>query len=191
MLIVDFNTQCDEATYQLFTNPHHPLPREIQKDVIASRFVHRSLEPEEPTTGSTATSNAGTGSNTPAAQENDKDEEGDEGEGEGGGGETDENSVKGTRPARPDDGILEMAELIQIARDLLPHGGCRSAYTAGQWAEKEEQTYTGRKGFERSFGKSIPDGLEGHGEPAYTCYTPLFKLTLGELTRCHRGVPAD
>ena len=187
----DFNTQPDEATYQLLTNPHSALPGEIAKDVLNSRFVHKSLDAHyEPkpdvASESAATSNAGTGTATPVVEDDDKEDEKEDAEGEGELPDTDERSVAGTRSPTPADGIPELEALVEMAKQLLPAQGLQSAYTAEKCAQDKEGTYARRNGFARSFeGSDIPDGLTGQDEPAYTCYTPLFKLTLGEL---HQGV---
>lgn len=134
---------------------------------------------------SATTSNAGTGTATPIAEADEKEDAEGEGEGEGeGDGElpdTDERSVAGTRPPNAGDGIPELETLIELAKQLLPDRGLQSAYTAEKWTQGDEATFAKRDGFVRSFeGRAVPDGLSGLNEPAYTCYTPLFKLTLGE-----------
>jgi RNA exonuclease NGL2 len=190
-LTADFNTQPDEATYQLLTNPHSSLPSLIAKDVVNSRFVHKSLDAHyalnpDSTLESAAPSNSGTGTATPVAEAEEKEDA--EGEGEGELPDTDERSVAGTRSPIPADGIPELDTLVELATKLLPDQGLQSAYTAEKWAQGGEATFARRDGFARSFeGSAVPSGLTGQNEPAYTCYTPLFKLTLGgssTLTRC-------
>lgn len=85
--------------------------------------------------------------------------------------DTDERSIAGTRPATDADGIRTLDELLAMAAEVLPEPA-RSAYGTTEWGPG---TYGARGGFK--------DGATGAGsnEPAYTCFTPLFKLTLGEL----------
>ncbi|KAK1925416.1 Endonuclease/exonuclease/phosphatase [Papiliotrema laurentii] len=174
----DFNTQPDEATYQIITAPHQATPQEILRSIDDSRFIHQSLAKVAQSISATdeasvPTSTSGTGSNTPTQQQ-EKDDEGEEEE------PAPEGTVPGTRPAQASDGIPTSQELVEIARQLLPDGGCRSAYTSGRWGDAR-YTFGGRNGFQRSFEGKVPDGLQGHGEAAYTCYTPLFKLSLDYL----------
>lgn len=133
--------------------------------------------------------NSDTGTNTPTEdsgvkdENHDDDEEG-EGEGEGELPDHDERSIANTRPPKTADGIIEVDEMVRLMREVLP-GGARSALgsipqrpaTSSAEAEvAEAETFGTRGGL---------DGLsESHGrdEPAYTCFTPLFKLTLGKFT---------
>lgn len=107
-------------------------------------------------------SQSGSGTATPVAKEKDDEEELPD---------TDERSIAGTRPTTEADGIRTLDDLIAMAAEVLPEPA-RSAYGVTEWGT---ETYGARGGFK--------DGATGAGanEPAYTCFTPLFKLTLGEL----------
>lgn len=135
-------------------------------------MVHNSVDAVNDTIPSDPSSSGGTGSNTPAV---DKD---DEGEGEGELPDHDERSIAKTRPPTQSDGIIELEELVRMMREEIP-GGAISALgsSSPQSLETGDRTET--------FGdRGGLDGIGGIGrdEPAYTCYTPLFKLTLGEST---------
>lgn len=138
----------------------------------------------------------------------DEDGEGD-GEGEGGEPDSNEKSIANTRPPQPADGIPKVDELVNMFKAALPGGrGLTSAYgsalpsldlasglnpslasssavAAGaepgnvdggsRPSEVRVQTFGSRGGLEPLDGSG-----EGGDEPGYTCYTPLFKLTLGE-----------
>jgi len=190
-LTVDYNTQPNEATYQLLVNPHNPLPVEISQDIIDSRFVHKSLDKLyslEFDTVSAVPSNSGTGTATPVVNEKEDGEGEGEAEGEGELPDNDERSVAGTRDEQPSDGIATMEDLVRMAKEMLPDTGCQSAYEAGKWTSAAGATFNERDGFKRSFTGRVPDGMKGHAEPAYTCYTPLFKLTLGESSYRHQSI---
>lgn len=113
---------------------------------------------------------SGSATPVPAAAEKDDDDD-DEGEGEL--PDKDERSIANTRRVAAGDGILELDVLVALAREVLPEPA-RSAYDSFQYGP---ETYGSRGGFK--------DGITGAGagEPAYTCFTPLFKLTLGECGR--------
>lgn len=125
---------------------------------------------------SAATSTGGTGANTPNASE--KDDEGDgegEGEGEGELPDSNEKSTAKTRAPEPSDGILSVEELQSMMQGLIGPSGLRSAYDVSGWNTEADQTFQSRGGW--------PEGSEalekGKNEPAYTCFTKLFQLTLG------------
>lgn len=116
------------------------------------------------------------------AKEDHEDEDDDgEGEGEGELPDHDERSIANTRPPKTVDGIIELDELVRLMCEVMP-GGARSALgsmssPAPASSEETEETFGTRGGL---------DGLneaEGRDEPAYTCFTPLFKLTLGKSTQ--------
>lgn len=171
-----------------------PAPPPASIDPSAQPEPSADTTPEEAQGGSNTSdpaSTGATGSNTPADKEKDADEgdaEG-EGEGEGEGGEPDSNekSIANTRPLQPSDGILPIEELVKLFQEALPRGqSLTSAYASGlhrieQSAptaaiQGETETFASRGGLEIIEGKG-----QGGGEPGYTCFTPLFKLTLGEL----------
>lgn len=106
-------------------------------------------------------SQSGSGTATPVAKEKDDEDELPD---------TDERSIAGTRPPTDADGIRTLDDLLLMAQEVLPEPA-RSAYGTTKWGT---ETYAARGGFK--------DGATGAGgnEPAYSCFTPLFKLTLGE-----------
>ena len=171
----DFNTQPSEATYQLLTSPQSTLSPDIIRQLSASRLVHTSVDKigldhtSAPESNSVSTSNAGTGANTPV----DEDEE-DEDDGKEELPDNDERSVAGTRLPLASDGLLKVDDLIAIAQSVLNGKGCMSAYDNSTWSSNQAETYGGRGG------STMSGVMAGLSEPAYTCYTPLFKLTLGE-----------
>lgn len=87
-----------------------------------------------------------------------------------------ERSIANSRDPIPSDGILDADQLAELARAVLGVG-VRSAYASSDWAGANGVTFRKRGGFERLGGND--DELEGSGEPGYTIFTPLFKLTLG------------
>lgn len=113
---------------------------------------------------SAVASTAASGAATPEVEKDDEKEEDEL-------PDSHEESIAGTRPAREEDGIRRLEDLVGMMKDVLPEPA-RSAYGTSKW---EAETYASRDGF-------LP-GVKavGGGEPAYTCFTPLFKLTLGEL----------
>lgn len=150
----------------MLVDPASPLDPQPGQEVNNSRLVHTSLEgvgqllPAEESGGET-------GTNTPDA--GGKDEKDDEGEGEL--PDHDERSIANTRLPRDGDGILELDELVRMMTTELPGGATSAPGSIG--VDTEEECFGSRGGLE---------GMKGQGrdEPAYTCYTPLFKLTLGE-----------
>jgi RNA exonuclease NGL2 len=167
--------------YQLLAS-RGPYDPKIVQGFEDSRLVHTSVEkvglpPPPPSAGDDA-STSGTGANTPApstpAPTEPKAEKGDEGEGEGEGeGElpdSNEKSIANTRAPTEDDGILSLSEVERLAAEVLPQPA-RSAYASTTWGEETYAARGGLEGIQRA---------EGGAEPAYTCFTPLFRLTLGE-----------
>lgn len=144
-----------------------------------------------------SSSSGGTSTSDPAENPKDGHDRDDEGEGDGEGElpDHDERSIANTRPPKSTDGIVELDELVRLMREALPSGaqsalGSTSPLPSSSLpsdkeqgqamgdAEREPETFGTRGGL---------DGMDGAGrdEPAYTCFTPLFKLTLGE------SLPAD
>ena len=115
-------------------------------------------------------STSGTGTNTPAERDDEEELP-----------DSHERSVANTRDPVPSDGILTADELVEVVRSVLPEG-FRSAYGSSDWVGGGGETFEKRGGFERLAGKEMA-GLQGGMEPGYTCFTPLFKLTLGTFYR--------
>ena len=117
-----------------------------------------------------------TGAPTAPRLGKDKDKKEDEDEDEDEKEEEEPNSHKrgiaNTRNADASDGILGVAELVGNAQETLT-----SAYGSNDWAGGDGETFEKRGGFER-LGEDV-DGLVGGREPGYTCFSPLFQLTLG------------
>lgn len=177
VLTGDLNTQPRELPYQLLVSrgPYDPA---IVRAFEDSRLVHTSVakvglsadESETPTPSGTGTATPAEGAQPTEADKDDEDEG--DGEGEGELPDNNEKSIANTRAPTPADGIISLDEINTLAAELLPRPA-RSAYASTQW---DGETYAARGGL---------DGLRGKGghEPAYTCFTPLFRLTLGEC-RC-------
>jgi RNA exonuclease NGL2 len=120
--------------------------------------------------------------------ENEKDDEGEL-------PDHDERSIAKTRPPREGDGVLEVEELVKMMRDILPTGAVSTlssttsadhapADTAAGHSQSGTETFGTRGGLEAMTGS-------GQDEPAYTCYTPLFKLTLGTWSERSRADDQD
>ena len=174
----DLNTTPAEATYQLLTAPERPLHHNMLREIEESRFVHSSVDGIG-SSPRTQDPQIASGSSSSAPAENDKEDENPD---------LYERSVANTRSPNPSDGILVADELCQIARELLPEGA-RSAYGSSAWAGEDGETFQSRGGFEQ-LGEGL-DALEGGAEPGYTCFTPLFKLTLGQFRHLIVFYPAD
>lgn len=156
-LTADLNSQPAEAAYQILAAPGAPLHPDLAESLNLSRLVHTNvssigMETEPP-------SESASGTMTPK-EKDDEDELPD----------TNERSIANTRAPVPGDGIATLDELLVMAAELLPTPA-RSAYGVSKW---EGETYGARGGFKNATGA-------GRGEPAYTCFTPLYKLTLGGL----------
>ena len=108
--------------------------------------------------------------------ENDKDEEGEL-------PDSDERSVAKTRSPREGDGMLEVEELVKMMQEILPTGATStlSSTTSADHAPADDSAGQSQSGTETFGTRGGLEGMTGSGkdEPAYTCYTPLFKLTLG------------
>ncbi|OCF54373.1 hypothetical protein L486_08287 [Kwoniella mangroviensis CBS 10435] len=172
----DLNTQPSEATYQLLVSPHTPLPKSMIDEISSSRLVHDSvakISPSTITSVSEIPSTTATGSNTPTMKADE------EGEGEGELPDNNEKSIANTRTPQANDGILPVGELVKSMQEILPEGGARSAYGSTAWGSKvdNQETFGRRGGFEHVNG----DQVSGKEEPSYTCFTPLFRLTLDYL----------
>lgn len=133
-------------------------------------------QPPPPTTDEVPASESGsaaaTGANTPTAQSTDvRPENDDDGEG---GGSVAETKAK-ARPIEPQDGILSVEELQSVMQGLIGAEGLQSAYDVIKWQRNGDDTFASRDGWSEG-----SRGKKGDGEPGYTCYTALFKLTLGE-----------
>lgn len=154
----------------MLVSPETPLDPKAAEEVKLSRRVHTSVDTVNQSLPQS--SEGGTGSNTPATEGKD-DEGGDEGEGEGEDElpDHDERSIANTRSPKEGDGILELDDLVEMMNEVLP-GGATSTLGCIKHEEGAE-CFGSRGGLEGMHGR-------GRDEPAYTCYTPLFKLTLGK-----------
>lgn len=169
--------------YQLLAS-RGPYDPKIVQGFEDSRLVHTSVEkigvapPSTATEGQTEgaasepASAPATGANTPVPANNKGGDDDDEGEGEL--PDSNERSIANTRDATDKDGILMLAEIEKGMAEVLPQPA-RSAYASTKW---DGETYAERGGFETL---ENPSDAQGGGEPAYTCFTPLFRLTLGEF----------
>jgi RNA exonuclease NGL2 len=115
---------------------------------------------------------------------NDKDDEGDdEKDDEGELPDHDERSIAKTRTPRDGDGILEVEELVKMMQETLPTGATSalSSTPSAEHAPADDSAGSSQSGTETFGTRGGLEGMTGVGkdEPAYTCYTPLFKLTLG------------
>jgi RNA exonuclease NGL2 len=147
--------------------------------------VHTSVEKIEESL-SAPPSNTGTGTNTPTPALDDDDKSNDEEEEEDKDEQADshefsiahETSIANTRYPTHSDGIVPIEELVRLIQGLIPDG-LKSAYGDIPWSgvDGSGETFGGRGGFERVGGQG---DLGGDGEIGWSCYTPLFKLTLGE-----------
>lgn len=154
----DLNSQPAETAYQFLAAPQLPLDPVIAKTLEESRIVHTSAV-KALSSASEPPSESASGTATPAAK--DEDEEA---------AAKDENSIANTRAPAAEDGIRSLDDLLTMLREVLPVPA-RSAY--------ETSTWTGEK-----YGARLPEGITttaGRNEPMYTCYSPLFKLTLDYL----------
>ncbi|KAL1408888.1 RNA exonuclease ngl2 [Vanrija albida] len=159
VLAGDLNSQPAETAYQFLAAPHLPLDPAIAKTLEESRIVHTSAAKALSSAASEPPSEAASGTATPAGK--DEDEEA---------AAKDENSIANTRAPEADDGIRSLDDLLAALREVLPEPA-RSAYETSEW---QGEKYAAR----------LPDGITtqaGRNEPAYTCYSPLFKLTLDYL----------
>ena len=176
----DLNTEPREATYQLLIDPWRPLEPHLKDELEASRLIHHSLDKSraslEPTAQTTteAADTVHAGSITP---EDDDDEENEDGEGDES-QDKDEHSIAGTRPPIASDGLLSVPELIQATQSATP-SRLLSAYDTVHRldASASAETFASRGGF-REHAEVMSEG-NGRNEPAYSCFTPLFRLTLG------------
>jgi RNA exonuclease NGL2 len=171
------NTQPSEATYQLLSSPSTPLHTKTIEEVESSRLVHISTE-------AIGKAMPGTDGDKGEAGENEKDDEGEnEKDEEGELPDHDERSIAKTRPPREGDGVLEVEELVKMMQEILPAGATStlSSTTSADHAPADDSAGSSTSGTETFGSRGGLNGMTGVGkdEPAYTCYTPLFKLTLG------------
>ncbi|WVQ76964.1 hypothetical protein IAR50_006643 [Cryptococcus sp. DSM 104548] len=176
----DLNTQPSESTYSLLTCPHAPLPPSYIAQVEESRLVHDSLNKisfDAPRTRPCTThedasippgSESASGTATPATKTDEEKEEDRE--------DKKDDSTANSRAPEVSDGIPSVDELVGMYREVFPEGGCQSAYGSTGWRlGRDIAGFEERGGFDQ-----VQDGAGGN-EPGYTCYTPLFKLTLDYL----------
>ncbi|KAK8866182.1 hypothetical protein IAR55_001333 [Kwoniella newhampshirensis] len=176
----DLNTQPSEATYQLLVAPHKPLHSSMIDEIRSSRLVHDSVQ-KVPLSRDTSIpqppSMSGTGANTPnavaATESKVKDDDEDELP------DSNEKSIANTRAPEEKDGMSTAEQLVALVQQLLPNEGARSAYGSTSWSGGS--TDTNMESFSRRGGFVPGLDAEGGGEPAYTCFTPLFRLTLDYL----------
>jgi RNA exonuclease NGL2 len=154
----------------MLVDPTASLHQHLVDSFNASRLVHDNVvkvgqAPRESEPPSASASGTATPVPTAAPAVEDKDDEELP--------DTDERSIANTRAATAADGIRALDDLMAIGRDLML-GGARSAYGNNKWGT---ETFADRAGF--------PPGVTGAGggEPAYTCFTPKFHLTLGKCNR--------
>lgn len=135
--------------------------------------------PEIPSSASEPPSTTGTGSTTPAITNRTEAEKDAENE------DLDDKSTANTRSPRLSDGLPTALELVELFKAEFPlingdgdqHEGAKSAYGSTQWKEgKGIDGFNDRKGFEDG------EKVNGRDEPGWTCFTPLFRLTLGKST---------
>lgn len=151
----------------MLSNPGAPIDKSLLESFKASRLVHTNVA----NIGNAAVGMEVASLCTSDTADDDKDEEELP--------DSDERSIANTRSPTPADGILTLDSLLDIARDLLGEGG-RSAYADTEWGT---ETFAARGGF-------APGVVaRGGGEPAYTCFTPLFRLTLGMYRNAHLTRP--
>lgn len=165
----DLNTQPSETTYRLLVAPNDRLPQNMVDDINFSRIVHTSVDNIAP----------GTEAANGVAEEEEEEEEGD-----GEGNEEDlpdnhERSIKNTRPATPADGLLTADELADLARMILRGRPVKSAYGSGGWEGRIEAAKVETFGSRRNVAIEGSDEKPGDREPGWTCFTPLWRLTLG------------
>jgi len=97
--------------------------------------------------------------------------------------DSDERSIAKTRSPAEGDGILELGELVKMMQEILPTGArsTLSTTTSADYAPADDSAGPSTSGTETFGSRGGLEGMTGVGqdEPAYTCFTPLFKLTLG------------
>jgi len=179
----DLNTQPSEATYQLLSSPSTPLHPKTVEEVQSSRLVHISTEAIGKAMPATEGSNGEVETDEKDDEgDNDKDEEGEL-------PDSDERSVAKTRSPREGDGMLEVGELVKMMQEVLPTGARSTLASTASADHAPADTSAGpsESGTETFGSRGGLEGMTGSGkdEPAYTCYTPLFKLTLGKSPSRH------
>ncbi|EIW72340.1 hypothetical protein TREMEDRAFT_41666 [Tremella mesenterica DSM 1558] len=160
----DLNTQPSEPTYQLLTQPSLPLSKAMSLRINESRIVHKSVDPVLPQPIPQAVLDQVDTEPRPNGQEVKEEHEGE-------GSNSSQGSLPNTRSPQPEDGILTASQLAELVSTLLG-SGCRSVYGASTW---DGETFG-----QRSEQQEALDRCAAH-EPSYTCFTPLWKLTLDYL----------
>jgi hypothetical protein len=83
--------------------------------------------------------------------------------------------------------MLEVEELVKMMQVVLPTGArsTLASTTSADHAPADTSAGASSSGTETFGSRGGLEGMTGLGkdEPAYTCYTPLFKLTLGMSPR--------
>ncbi|KAJ9118178.1 hypothetical protein QFC22_004082 [Naganishia vaughanmartiniae] len=177
----DFNTAPSEPAYRLLVNPGSQLQKDHLEQLDKSRVIHTSLEKVEEhveTTLSAAAAlaqqndTANSTSNSSPAEfvgvpgEDDEKEEAGESQGDPG-------LPKNSRRPTEEDGLLHGHELQQMASEIFGHEGVTSLYGSSGWVGEAEK--------ELSYGGRGGKGEEGKDEAAWTCFTPIWRLTLDYL----------
>jgi RNA exonuclease NGL2 len=176
---VDLNTQPSEATYQLLSSPFTPLHPKVVEEVNASRLIHISVE----AIGQSIPGGGEDESDAAGQTEPEKDDEGEL-------PDHDERSIAKTRPPREGDGMLEVEELVKLMQEILPSGATSTLASSSADQVPAGGSAGNTPSGTDTFGtRGGLEGMSGVGkdEPAYTCYTPLFKLTLGTSCRATRS----
>lgn len=169
--ISDFNTSPSEAAYKLMIHPGSPLREEHLEQINKSRVVHTSRDKVEDHIETTLAADAArrtlpSEESSPSGPAEfvgvgigDDDEKEDAGESEGEPG-----LPKNSRRPTEEDGLLDGAELQQLATEILGARGLQSLYGTSGWVtpELKDLSYGGRGG----------KGDEGKDEAAWTSFTP-------------------
>ena len=177
---IDFNTTPCESTYQILVNSFVTLPKEMISEFEESRLVHSSVDALYPPA---VPENGHVTNDDNADPKNGHRDDAEKPKNDSTQNERDEKLVAGSRLPREEDGILSLSEMIATLREpsyTVPRKR-RSAYEEGLWTLNSSECFGERGGFQTKFEPgATPHTLMGRREPGYTCYTALFKLTLGE-----------
>ena len=182
----DFNFAPHEAAYALMLR--QPLSDLHREKLAGSRVVHKSVDPtvapeeirkpEKVEVAAVAEENTEAEADIEDGGGGDGGEEGEEGE--EGGGDPDRVLVN-TQPPRPEDAMLddaELEELFSLGDEPAPH----SAYDDGQ-RTRAGAGATGVDDLRCGERLGIDKDAPGAYEPVYTNYTFYWKLTLGKRIR--------
>jgi RNA exonuclease NGL2 len=154
------------------TSPSSPLHPKTIEEVEASRLIHVSVEAV-----AQALDPQGVDGNEGGNGNEEKDDEEEL-------PDHDERSIAKTRPPRNGDGMLEVEELVKLMQETLPEGATSAlSQMVGEGESSSGKSPSAPEPGTETFGtRGGLDGMTGFGrnEPSYTCYTPLFKLTLGK-----------